>query len=155
MQEGRPQRVSIAAAALLILATVVGVVLLARAGGGDDSSSPPPPGCARDWNFDPTALTFGEHNYVVHGYNRVRLLLLDRDADEVPQGSRRGFCAVVFPARTLDPEPPAAGMIRVGGTWRAISSLPGVETDRLAELQSEAVPEANADLLSSGKLAPF
>jgi hypothetical protein len=57
---------------------------------------------------------------------------------------------LVIPSQ-LDPEPQAAAQIYAGGGWRRLSGL--VETQRLSQLQSQALSEANARLGEQGDLS--
>ena len=45
---------------------------------------------------------------------------------------------MIFPSQALDPEPFAAGQVLHANRWLAISSLPGVDLARVAELQVTA-----------------
>jgi hypothetical protein len=60
---------------------------------------------------------------------------------------------VVFAAPRLDPEPVAAAEINLRGSWTPLSG--SADSRRLAELQSEAVSAANAELGQDGRLSPL
>jgi hypothetical protein len=59
---------------------------------------------------------------------------------------------VVFARTQLDPERGAAAQILVGERWVPLSERRGVEPERLAELQSEALELANAQLRPDGTI---
>ena len=63
------------------------------------------------------------------------------------------MCAVVFPSRALDPEPFAAGQVLRGARWVPLSTLPGVDLNRVAELQVTAADSPNTTLDVHGELA--
>jgi hypothetical protein len=67
-----------------------------------------------------------------------------------PEPSEPGRCAVIFAAEALDPEPGAAGQIKTGRTWQSLGQLTNTPSERLSELQAEAVAEANAVLDQEG-----
>ena len=58
----------------------------------------------------------------------------------------------VFAAEQLDPEPEAAGEIRLEGEWVPLSGL--LEPAALGELQSAAVDVGNATVTPEGNLEP-
>ena len=145
--------------AAVVLAAIV--VVVAGGGGGDDDgggggderiSAALPAECMEKWNADPAAIAFGRHNFRGHGYEAALVTYLTR-AGEAAQSAEEGRCAVIFPARVLDPEPVAAGEIVLAEEWTPISVLPGVELDRVAELQAIAAGNPNTRLESSGRLA--
>lgn len=138
----------IAVAATLLLAGLVAIVLLAGADSGRDAS-PPAPECVSLWNGDRRALGDGSHNRQSHGYVEAQVVRLDRAGNP----SSGGECAVVFPAKTLDPESFAAAKIHRAGGWQPLSAT-GVGDGRLAELQLEAVGAANVVLRPDGSLEP-
>ena len=72
-------------------------------------------------------------------------------AEEVA-ADQGGSCAVVFPSRALDPEPFAAGQVLRADRWLPISSLPGVDLARVAELQVTAAKAPNTRLDAQGEL---
>jgi hypothetical protein len=149
--ERADRRLPIAAAALLLLAGVtVAVVLLGGGSGGGPVE--PPPGCVQAWNTDREARAIGKHNLYAHGYRLAEVQLLDA-AGEPADADDGGRCTVVFPARTLDPEPQAAAYSRGTRGWVSLSDA-GVSAITLGELQSEAISDANVDLDRSGTLRP-
>jgi hypothetical protein len=139
------------AAAVLVAAVVVVAI------GSSDSSidqgeiAPPPEECVRAWNDDPAARNAGRHNSVSHAYLEVQATRLTADGSE-PADPDAGLCAMVFARTSLDPEPVAAAMVLRGGEWVPLSSLDGVEAERLGELQSNAFDLANADLRADGTI---
>jgi hypothetical protein len=149
--EGADWRLPIAAAALLLLVGVTGAVLLLGGGSGGGAVRPPP-GCVEAWNSDKGARAIGKHNLYAHGYRLAEVQLLDA-AGEAAEAGAGGRCAVVFPARTLDPEPQAAAYSRRARGWVSLSAS-GVSAITLGELQSEAISDANVDLDRSGTLRP-
>ena len=137
-------------AGLLLLACVVGVIFLM----GDSSADlgkPPPERCVSLWNADQRATRYGRHNFNSHRYASAQVLFLDREG----KPARRGACAVVFPAASLDPEPVAAAQTYFDGDWIALSRLPAITDARLAKLQAGAVSHNNAVLREDGLLEPF
>jgi hypothetical protein len=145
-------RLPIAAAALLLLAGVTGAVVLLGGGSGDGPVKPPP-GCVEAWNGDRQARAIGTHNLYAHGYRLAEVQLLDA-AGEPADADNGGRCTVVFPARTLDPEPQAAAYSRGTRGWVSLSGS-GVSAITLGELQSEAISDANVDLERNGALRPL
>ncbi len=115
--------------------------------------APLPEECARAWNDDQSALAYGRHNFNFHLYRGALVIYLDREAAE--STAQAGSCAVVFPSEVLDAEPIAAGQILNGKRWDPISSLEGVDLNRVAELQVRAVGAPNAELDTSGQLSPL
>jgi hypothetical protein len=141
-------RLPIAVAGFLLLAGVVLVVIL----GGEPGRGEPraiPAWCVSLWNGNTNALRAGYHNFHSHSYTRAEVLRLDR----VGNPRRRGRCAVVFPAVTLDVEPAAAVKVYRGGRWSPLSESPSVSRVRLSELQAEAIDTANVDIRPDGTLA--
>jgi hypothetical protein len=143
-------RAAIVVAGLLLLAAVVGVVLFSK-GSPADLGAPPPGRCLSLWNADPKAIRYGAHNFVSHGYTGAEILFIDAEGN----AARRGSCAVVFPAASLDPEPVAAVKVHRGGAWVPLSKVDGVSTARLAKLQADAISRNNAVLHEDGSLEPF
>jgi hypothetical protein len=131
------------------LAVVVGVVAL---GGGEDApeAAPLDLACVEAWNDDEAALAYGRHNFNFHDYEAARVIHLDVPAG-AELGRERNPCAVVFPSETLDPEPEAAGMAFLGGTWITLSSV-GFNDIKRAELQAEAAAAPNAGIDRQGRL---
>jgi hypothetical protein len=143
-------RVLFAAAAGAVLAAVVAVVALA---GGDSAPEDEPLelACVERWNADEAALAYGRHNFNFHDYEAARVIRLD-----VPAGAQLGGeetpCSVIFPSETLDPEPEAAGMTFLGGTWITLNSV-GFDDIERAELQAEAAAAPNAAIDPQGRLS--
>jgi len=137
-------------AALILAATVVAVVAL---GGGDSdraTATAASPECIRAWNGDLAATSYGRHNFNFHDYTGALVTFLDQRGNEVAEDD--GICAVVFPSKVLDPEPFAAGQVLRDGRWVPISSLGGVELERIGELQADAAQAPNTILDTTGKL---
>jgi hypothetical protein len=143
-------RVLFAAAAGAMLATVVAVVAISGEDGGPESTSLDV-SCVEDWNDDEAALAYGRHNFNFHDYEAARVVHLSVPAG-AEQGGDESPCSVIFPSETLDPEPEAAGMAFLGGSWTALSSV-GFDDVRLAELQAEAAASPNAALDVQGRLS--
>jgi hypothetical protein len=142
----------IAAGAAVALTALV--IVVSTIGGGDDAiGGPAPDECVKAWNADNAALAYGRHNFTFHKYEGALVTYLD-DAGEVVDADE-GRCAVVFPSRALDPEPPAAGQILEGRQWMPISTLDRVELPRVAELQAEAAGEPNTHLDVYGRITAF
>ncbi len=95
-------------------------------------------------------MLFGQHQATAHRYSAIQVLRLGDDGGPV-EGGEDGNCAVVFAATTLDPEPGAAAQILLK-KWEPLSGVPGVKSERLGQLQSEALQAANATLNSDGTL---
>jgi hypothetical protein len=146
VRSGGDWRLTVIAAGILLLGGVVGAVVLSGGESGPEAAAPPP-GCIERWNSDPAARAFGIHNYGSHRYTRVQMLLLDTRG----RPSERGDCGVVFAAQSLDPEPGAAAQVHVGGQWQALIGQ-GTSGERLGELQSEALANANATLGPAGTI---
>src|SRR5690349_19432416 len=143
-REGRPWA-AVAGAALLLIAGVVVALTLSDSG---DTGSAAPEECVSAWNDDSVAVSLGQHQYNDHGYNRVEISRLDPAS--LVTGADERDCTVIFPAQLLDPEPIAAAMVLQRGTWRPVSSVPGVTLPELGELQAEALDNANGSLRKSG-----
>ena len=143
-------RVLFAAGTGAVLAAVVAAVALS---GGDGGPGAPPldAACVEDWNDDEAALAYGRHNFNFHDYEAVRVVHLEVPAG-AEVGGERNPCAVLFPSETLDPEPEAAGMAFLGGTWITLSSV-GFDEIRRAELQAEAADAPNAAIDRQGSLS--
>lgn len=142
-------------AAGLASALVVGVVAVALSGGEESTpAAAADPRCLEQWNGDPAALTTGRHQYTFHRYTNVQILRLDTESagfEESPDGD----CAIVFASSSLDSEAAAAALIQQDREWTALSAADGVTTERLGELQSEAVAGANAIIDVQGRIAPL
>jgi len=137
------------------IALTVVIVVVAIASGPDDDAAAvaaAPPICVDAWNEDPAARAYGRHNFTFHLYEGALVEFLNADAQPVAQG-QIGLCTVVFPARALDPEPFAAGQVLQGRRWTPISELPGVDLNRVAELQVTAANSPNTTLDERGELA--
>jgi hypothetical protein len=129
--------------------------VVAIASGRSDQDAPvagAPPTCVKAWNDDPAARAYGRHNFSFHLYKGALVEFLNGDAERVGPG-QLGLCAVVFPSRALDPEPFAAGQVLRGDRWVPISTLPGVDLNRVAELQVIAAGSPNTTLDVRGELA--
>ena len=136
------------------LAALIAAILVIPSLGADDepAGSAPPARCVELWNSDPNALSVGRHSLVAHRYSETQVTRISRDGTEVLSGvESAGTCTVIFPAASLDPEPQAAAQIYAGGGWRPLSGL--VETQRLSQLQSQALSEANARVGEQGDLS--
>jgi hypothetical protein len=149
---GQRARLVFAGSALAVLAAVVVAIVVAGSGSGEDTSvAPPPLSCLEGWNGDAEARSLGVHQSTAHGYARLHVLRLSEDGTPADDPSE-GLCAVVFARTQLDPERGAAAQILVGERWVPLSERPGVEPERLAELQSEAMELANAQLRPDGTI---
>jgi hypothetical protein len=145
-------RLLFALAAGVGLVAAVAVVAIGGAGSSDDAEvAEAPAECVRAWNDDPAALNYGLHNSVSHAYLEVHATRLETDGSQ-PADPEEGVCAMVFARTSLDPEPGAAAMVLRNREWVPLSSQRGVEADRLAELQSNALELANADLETDGTI---
>ena len=122
----------------------------ARESGDSAAAAPAPAQCVSAWNRDPSTVAFGVHNATAHGYSQVQVTRLADDGSALT-GTDAGKCAVVFAATSLDPELGAAAQIRINGGWAPLTAT-GVDTARLAQLQSDAVELANADLQPDGTI---
>jgi hypothetical protein len=143
-------RVLFAAGTGAVLAAVVAIVALSG-GDGSTEAADLDPACVKDWNDDEAALAYGRHNFNFHDYEAARVIHLS-----VPAGAQFGGdqtpCSVIFPSETLDPEPEAAGMTFLGGTWMTLSSV-GFDDIKRAELQAEAAAAPNAAIDAQGRLS--
>ena len=145
-------RLALALGAALLLAGVIAAVL-ALGGGSEDAGGPVASrDCIEAWNGDERATSDGRHNAVFHQYDDVQVTRLEL-ADGALIESEQGECAVVFGAVELDREPVAAGQLLRGGAWTPFSLLAGVELERVAELQGEAIESPNATIDEQGRLA--
>lgn len=145
-------RIAIAIAAAVLLAAIVAIVA-ATGGSGEDERAvvPAPERCVEAWNADEAAATYGRHNFSFHKYEGALVTFLTEDAEEVGDGEG-GLCAVIFPSQELDSEPVAAGQVLRVRDWAPISTLPGVELSRVAELQVDAAEAPNQALERTGLL---
>jgi hypothetical protein len=142
-------RALIAIGALAAFGVLVALILVL--GGGDDERevAAAPEECVELWNADEKALSTGAHNSLAHDYTRVQVAYADADGAELsPEPIDGGGCIVVFAAQALDPEPVAAAEINLDGTWTPMSER--ADPGRLAELQSDALAAANAELAADG-----
>jgi hypothetical protein len=147
-------RALIAIGALAGFAALIGAILVLGGGSDDPDAAAAPADCVELWNGDRQVLTTGIHNASAHGYSRVQVAYADGSATEISDAPvEGGGCIVVFAAQALDPEPQAAAEIHLEGAWTPMST--SVELDRLAELQSDALGAANAELGTDGRLTPF
>jgi hypothetical protein len=151
VQENTRARALIAIGALLGLGLLVAGILVL--GGSDDGSAEAAPSeCVELWNSDERAISTGAHNSAAHSYTRVQVAYADDQAQSLsPEPVDGGGCIVVFAARALDPEPVAAAEIHLDGKWRPMSTLLS-DFERLAELQSDALAGANAELTADGRV---
>jgi hypothetical protein len=146
-----PQRTRLYVAGVLLAGLAIAVVVVVIAGGGGETEvTDADPQCIEDWNGDQTMVSFGQHQFNGHGYERVQVLRVT-DAGE-PTDSGEGLCAVVFAARALDPEPGARGQVLIDGKWTGFEALDDVDEEEIAQLQSEAFAAANATLTTAGTL---
>jgi hypothetical protein len=145
-------RIAIAAGAAVLLTAIV--VVVAAGGGSADKRAAviASPRCLDAWNSDASARAYGRHNFSYHLYKGALVTFLDQNGGEVGSGEG-GLCAVIFPSKVLDPEPFAAGQVLPGNRWLAISSLDGIELNRVAELQVLAAGAPNTTLDVRGVLA--
>jgi hypothetical protein len=149
---GQRARLVFAGGAAAVLAAVVIAIVVAGSGSGTDRSGPPPPlSCLESWNGDVEARSRGVHQSSAHGYTRLHVLRLSEDGT-LPEDPSESLCVVVFARTQLDPERGAAAQILVGERWVPLSERRGVEPERLAELQSEALELANAQLRPDGTI---
>ena len=139
-------RLSVIAAGALLLGGIVAAVLLAS-GSSPSKAAAPPAGCIPRWNSDPAARAFGVHNYGAHRYTRVEVVLLDGRG----RPAKDGLCGIVFAAQSLDPEPGAAAQVYADGQWEALVGQ-GTTSERLGQLQSEALVKSNATLGPAGTI---
>jgi hypothetical protein len=131
------------------LVGAVAVVLISSLGGAEHEFSPAPRTCLDGWNEDQAALPLGQHQYEVHGYNRVQVLTVSADGAS-PASGPDATCAVVFASGTLDAEPSAAAFVRLSGRWSPLSRLQ--PTERLADYQSDALTGYNAEIREDGRI---
>jgi hypothetical protein len=148
-------RALIAIGGLVALGALIAVVLVAGSGSDEEREfSAAPQECVDLWNSDDDALNTGVHNALAHAYSRVQVAYASEDGSELADTPvDGGGCIVVFAASQLDPEPIAAAEINLDGSWTPLSGA--VETARLAELQSEALDAANAELGQDGRISPL
>ncbi len=152
IQHNNRARALIAIAAVAGLAVLV-VVILAVGGSPEREVAAAPAECVDSWNEDPQAKSTGAHNFNAHGYSSVRVAYASTGATEVSSTPvAGGGCVVIFAAQALDPEPVAAAEINLAGSWEPVSYK--AERDRLAELQSDAIAEANATVEADGSVTP-
>ena len=155
-QQPRPRgRILIAAVAAVVLAAIIAIVAIASGGESEKSVVvAAPPRCVEAWNADEAARAYGRHNFSFHLYEGALVTFLSRGGDPVGDGEG-GLCAVIFPSQALDPEPFAAGQVLDRDAWTPISSLAGIELDRVAELQVTAAEAPNTTLDAEGELTPL
>jgi hypothetical protein len=146
--------------ALIAIGAFAGFGILIAAilvlGGGEDDGgfAAAPEECVELWNSDEKAVSTGVHNSLAHDYTRVQVAYADGEAAELsPEPVEGGGCIVVFAAQALDPEPVAAAEIHLEGKWTPMVTL--AELGHLAELQSDALGAANAELGSDGRVEAF
>lgn len=149
-QQNNRARALIAIGAMAALAVLI-VVILLTGGEAERTFDPAPDECVTAWNEDSHAVSTGVHNFNSHGYASVQVAYASKDGEEVSSSPvSGGGCIVVFAAQALDPEPVAAAEINVGNSWVPMSTE--ADVDRLAELQSNALGDANARLAEDGQL---
>lgn len=141
-------------AAALATGLIVAVVVLAGGGGDDDAVAAADVECLESWNSDPTAQALGRHQSAFHRYTSVEIMRLDV-AGETFEPDPDGVCAVAYAAATVPRELKSAAQVLEGGTWVGLSSIDGVTTEVLGQLQEDAITGANAGLDSQGRLIPF
>ncbi|UJA18873.1 hypothetical protein HJD18_00740 [Thermoleophilia bacterium SCSIO 60948] len=149
----RSSRVRLVVALALFLGLGVAALLVALGGSGGDGEevAAADPACVERWNDDPAALQIGRHQYGSHGYTSLEVVRLSEDGTAEAEGGE-GVCTLVFPAQALDPEPPAAALAYLQGSWVPLSALPTVSEIRLAELQSDAFTATNATMDAEGRI---
>jgi hypothetical protein len=140
-----------AVAAAVLAAIVIAVIALGGSGSSPRTVAAAAPACIRAWNSDPAATAYGRHNFNFHSYDGALVTFLSPQAEEIGE-DEGGSCAVIFPSRVLDPEPIAAGQVLRGRRWIPLSSLPGIELARVAELQVDAAETPNTALDTTGEL---
>jgi hypothetical protein len=145
-------RILIAVGTAIVLTAVILVVTITSGSDEDPPVGAAPPTCVDAWNEDPAARAYGRHNFTFHLYEGALVQFLNADAQPVGPG-QGGLCAVVFPSQALDPEPFAAGQVLQDKRWTPISELPGVDLNRVAELQVTAANSPNTTLDDRGELA--
>jgi len=145
-------RILIAVGTAIVLTAVIVVVSTTSGSGDDPVVAAAPPSCVAAWNEDPAARAYGRHNFKFHLYEGALVEFVNAEAQPV-EPEAGGLCAVVFPSRALDPEPFAAGQVLQGKRWTPISELPGVDLNRVAELQVTAAGSPNTTLDDHGELA--
>jgi hypothetical protein len=150
-----PNRARLIFAGVLVAGLALAALLIPLlAGGGEEAAAVPADSeCIDAWNDERVTVLFGQHQFTAHRYSAIQVLRLAEDGADVADGEE-GNCAVIFAANTLDPEPGAAAQIYNGRKWEPLSERPGVKPERLGELQSQALAEANATLTSAGTLEP-
>ena len=144
-REGKPWAAVAGAVLLLVAGVVVAVVLR-----DSEEATAAPSECVGAWNESGAAVSLGRHQYDEHGYNRVQITRLDPES--LVTGADESDCAVIFPARLLDPEPIAAALTLPGERWIPVAQLPGVELTELGDLQASALQATNGALLRDGLL---
>ncbi len=153
-EENTRARAFIAIGALAGFGALIAGILVLGGGGDEPEVTAAPAECVELWNADPRALSTGTHNAAAHGYSRAQVAYADGSATELSESPvEGGGCIVVFPAQALDPEPEAAAEIHLDGSWTPMVTR--AQLDRLAELQSDALGAANAELGTDGRLTPF
>lgn len=143
------------AGGLAVLLVVAAIVLIASPGESEHTFTAAPQRCLDGWNDDPSApANLGVHQYDAHGYNYVEVLTLSSDGSSpVPESEPTAVCAVLFASPTLDAEAAAAALVQLQGGWQPLSRLQ--QTSRLAEYQSQAQEDYNAQLQSNGTIEPL
>jgi len=148
---GHESRSRLIVAAVLVVGLVAAVLVVVLAGAGDDSQAEAADSqCVQEWNDDEEAIAFGLHQFSGHGYERVEVLRLTEEGK--PTESESGLCAVVFAARSLDPEPGSRAQVLDDGRWTGIETLGNVDEREIARLQTDAFARVNASLEVEGRL---
>jgi hypothetical protein len=143
------------AAGLAGLLAIAAIVLIAQSGSPEHKFTAAPQRCLDGWNDDPAApANLGVHQYDAHGYNYVQVLTLSPDGSTpTPESEPTSLCAVLFAAPRLDAEAAAAALIKLPRGWQPLTILQ--QTDRLAEYQTQAQREYNAELQEDGTIDPL
>jgi hypothetical protein len=145
---GARRRLAAAVLVAALFCALIVIVVVARSGSGKGAA---PSQCVDSWNRDEAASAVGRHSYAAHRYQQAEVRFLTARGAVVEQDAPGALCAVVFPAETLDPEPEAAAYVERGG-WVSLGEL-RVSSDRLADLQQEAVTGFNATVRPDGTLS--
>jgi hypothetical protein len=148
-------RARLAFAGGLLVALVVVIVVIVVAGGSGEAGTEvaeAPVECIDAWNGDSEAVSTGGHQSAAHGYVRVQATRLGPDGS-LTEGEE-GDCVMIFAATSLDPEAAFAAQVYDGKRWKALADSPGVNLERLGELQAGALRSANASLTAEGTIEP-
>ena len=146
-------RLAIVLAALIAFTILIIVVLAAGSGDEEERSfAAAPEPCVEAWNDSEIQTNLGKHLALAHSYSRAQVAYASDDGEQLePDPFPGGRCIAIFAAASLDSEPGAAAQLQSKGrSWDPLSSSTSFST--LAELQSAALPAANADLTAEGSL---